>query len=205
MALGTCPECDHSVASSASSCPNCGNTEFYVKTGYRIRYLCSGCKGSGKKNGNTCRSCDGTGLSYYDQTYDSRNPSELSKRLREAKENERTKSQDLEKIRKAKIDYEIQFEQEKKAKREYERKAETKRAADSFKHGLLLAIVAYPIVGVGGCVVRLIAQGSPPHPMTAPAAHDAWMYSPFKSFTTEAIFIPILILVFAIFSAMKSE
>lgn len=58
---------------------------------------------------------------------------------------------------------------------------------------LLTGIVLYPVIGLGGCITRIIVQGSPPHPMYQTQAHDTWLHSPLKSWTTEAIIIPLLI------------
>ncbi|MFN2453372.1 MAG: hypothetical protein ABR577_04050 [Pyrinomonadaceae bacterium] len=78
----------------------------------------------------------------------------------------------------------------------------TREGTSTIKSAIGLAIVAYPIVGVGGCVVRIAAQGSPPDPMRATAAHDQWLSSPLRSYTTEAIYIPLLIIGIAILSAI---
>lgn len=48
MALGKCPECAGSVSTTASACPHCGNTRFWVTTGKQLKVVCSTCKGSRK-------------------------------------------------------------------------------------------------------------------------------------------------------------
>lgn len=58
---------------------------------------------------------------------------------------------------------------------------------------LLVGILLYPVIGLGGCITRLLAQGSPPNPVTQTQAHDAWLNSPLKAWTTEALIIPLLI------------
>lgn len=205
MALGTCPECNQSVAPSAESCPHCGNREFYVKTGRQIRYICSACKGAGKKDGDTCRSCHGSGLGHYDQTVDSRDPSERIKAAREWEQNQKEEARDRERIRQAKIVYVQEFADQQRRKQDAERRDAAQRSASKIKNGILLAIVAYPVVGVGGCLVRLVAQGAPPDPVRQTAAHDAWLNFPMHSFTFEAILVPILIIVWAVVSAMKDK
>jgi len=78
----------------------------------------------------------------------------------------------------------------------------TKAGISNIKAAIGSAIVAYPIVGVGGCIVRIVAQGTPPDPMRSPAASDKWLSSPLTSWTAEAIYIPFLIIVIAIISAI---
>lgn len=46
MPLGQCPECEQMVASSAKSCPNCGNRAFWVSFKKRVRLTCKKCKGT---------------------------------------------------------------------------------------------------------------------------------------------------------------
>ncbi|HEX8072451.1 MAG TPA: SH3 domain-containing protein [Pyrinomonadaceae bacterium] len=64
---------------------------------------------------------------------------------------------------------------------------------------LLIGVFLYPVIGLGGCITRLIVQGSPPNPMTQTQAHDTWLYSPLKAWTTEAIVIPLLIVAITFF------
>ncbi|HEX8353056.1 MAG TPA: SH3 domain-containing protein [Pyrinomonadaceae bacterium] len=76
---------------------------------------------------------------------------------------------------------------------------------DAFKsagRALLLGILLYPVIGLGGCVIRIVAQGSPPDPMSQTRAHDVWLYSPLKSWTTEAVIIPLLIVAAAFFGGL---
>lgn len=58
---------------------------------------------------------------------------------------------------------------------------------------LLAGVISYPIVGFGGCVTRIVLQGSPPHPYDS--AHESWLNSPIKSWTTEAIYISVAIVI----------
>jgi hypothetical protein len=64
---------------------------------------------------------------------------------------------------------------------------------------LLAGVFLYPVIGLGGCITRLVVQGSPPHPMLQTQAHDTWLYSPLKAWTTEAIIIPLLIVAVTFF------
>jgi ElaB/YqjD/DUF883 family membrane-anchored ribosome-binding protein len=62
----------------------------------------------------------------------------------------------------------------------------TKQGMSGIAVAFVLAIIAYPIVGMGGCFVRLVAGGAEPG----------------ASFTAEAILIPILIIGIATISAL---
>jgi hypothetical protein len=71
---------------------------------------------------------------------------------------------------------------------------------------LLAGICLYPVIGLGGCITRIIIQGTPPDPMSQTQAHDTWLYSPFKAWTTEALLIPLLIVAITFFvSLIKSR
>ena len=48
MPLGPCPECEQMIASSANSCPNCGNRAFWVSFKKHARLTCKKCKGTGE-------------------------------------------------------------------------------------------------------------------------------------------------------------
>jgi hypothetical protein len=63
---------------------------------------------------------------------------------------------------------------------------------------LFTGLWLYPVVGLGGCVTRIIIQGSPPHPYDS--AHESWLNSPVKSWTTEAIYIPIAVIIACLLS-----
>jgi hypothetical protein len=67
---------------------------------------------------------------------------------------------------------------------------------------LLTGIVLYPVIGLGGCITRIVAQGPPPNPMTQTQAHDVWLHSPLQSWTTEAIIIPLLITAITFFISL---
>jgi hypothetical protein len=98
------------------------------------------------------------------------------------------------------------------AKFEYERAKPTvtsdKKAArksDLYQGGLgklfsstfaafIVGVILYPIVGIAGCIVRVPTQGSPPSPFSA--EHDKWLNNPpLNSFSTEAIYIPLFIVI----------
>ena len=64
---------------------------------------------------------------------------------------------------------------------------------------ILLGLFLYPVVGLGGCITRLVVQGSPPHPMYQEQAHDQWLNSPIQSWTTEAVIIPLAIIAITFF------
>jgi hypothetical protein len=71
---------------------------------------------------------------------------------------------------------------------------------------LLAGVCLYPVIGLGGCLTRIIVQGTPPDPMSQTQAHDTWLYSPLKAWTTEAILIPLLIVAITFFvSLIKSR
>ena len=83
MASGNCPECGSLVASSASSCPKCGNYNFTVKTDIKLHVCCRKCNGAGEyydyenRNSGTsgnypCRICDSKGVQTYYYEYDVR-------------------------------------------------------------------------------------------------------------------------------------
>ena len=65
-----------------------------------------------------------------------------------------------------------------------------------------VGVLLYPVIGFGGCLVRIVAQGSPPNPMAQPQASDAWLYFPLKSWTTEALIIPLLIVAIKFFTGL---
>jgi hypothetical protein len=70
------------------------------------------------------------------------------------------------------------------------------RLEEVFKHtfqALLIGVFLYPIIGLGGCLTRLAVGGSPPNPMLQTQAHDTWLHSPLKAWTTEAVIIPLLV------------
>lgn len=64
---------------------------------------------------------------------------------------------------------------------------------------LLLGVILYPVIGLGGCITRILVQGPPPNPMAQPQASDIWINSPVKSWTHEAIIIPLLIVAITFF------
>src|SRR6185503_3596249 len=41
-----------------------------------------------------------------------------------------------------------------------------------------IALCLYPVIGLGGCVTRLVIGGTPPHPMYQPQSHDQWLNYP---------------------------
>lgn len=63
----------------------------------------------------------------------------------------------------------------------------------------LIGVFLYPVIGLGGCITRIVAQGPPPDPMRQTQAHDVWLNSPVKSWTTEALIIPLLIIAITYF------
>jgi SH3 domain-containing protein len=62
-----------------------------------------------------------------------------------------------------------------------------KRTAQALLAGILL----YPVIGLGGCLTRIVVQGTPPHPYDP--AHEQWLTGPMRSWSTEAIYIPLVI------------
>jgi len=78
----------------------------------------------------------------------------------------------------------------------------TKAAMSNIGWSIFGAVILYPVVGVGGCIVRIAASGPPPDPMRQTAAHDAWLSSPLSSFTLEAILIPVLVVAITIVSSI---
>jgi DnaJ-class molecular chaperone len=82
MPSGNCPECGHIVALSAESCPNCGNTNFEIKTGKIVPLKCWSCDGAGyhindyhRSTGifrERCRYCNGSGRILGEETIDVR-------------------------------------------------------------------------------------------------------------------------------------
>ena len=65
---------------------------------------------------------------------------------------------------------------------------------------VLLGVILYPVIGVGGCVTRVMVGGTPPPPSSP--AHDVWLNSPVKSWTTEAILLPLLFVSFAFLAGL---
>lgn len=70
------------------------------------------------------------------------------------------------------------------------------------QRAVLIGIFLYPVIGLGGCITRIIAQGPPPDPMRQTQAHDVWLNSPVKSWTTEALIIPLLIVAITYFGGL---
>lgn len=57
---------------------------------------------------------------------------------------------------------------------------------------LIVGVILYPIIGMGGCLVRVVTQGSPPSPFSP--EHDKWLHNPpLDAFSIEAVYIPLLI------------
>ena len=84
MSLGPCPECGQQVATSALACPNCGNTEFLIPTGNKVRGKCRSCNGTGTfyQEGEygvlysvVCYYCNGAGSREHAEYFDSRDNS----------------------------------------------------------------------------------------------------------------------------------
>jgi hypothetical protein len=67
---------------------------------------------------------------------------------------------------------------------------------------VLIGIFLYPVIGLGGCITRIVAQGPPPDPMRQTQAHNIWLNSPVKSWTTEALIIPLLIVAITYFASL---
>ena len=86
MPIGPCPECKNPVALSAKKCPQCGNRDFAVDSGFTSEASCFNCcgtksvpinRGSGKSafiSHEECSSCKGTGKLIKRYSYDVRNP-----------------------------------------------------------------------------------------------------------------------------------
>lgn len=154
---GPCPVCGRTVASSAESCPNCGNRDFVVKTGRRLRYVCK-CEGLGTTDsGDICPNCKGEGLIYVQQKADSRNDGWAYK---QAKDNERTQKLDEEKLRKAVDNRAKRIEQRRqneaqlsKWQRDKNLQSAWETAAGAFI--MSLGLVIYVTVGFVGCLVRI--------------------------------------------------
>ncbi len=81
--LGKCPTCKHEVSLNANFCPNCGEHNFMVLTGKKIRARgkCYSCNGSGtdRRRSNLlwnakCSNCNGEGSTVfeYNETVDGR-------------------------------------------------------------------------------------------------------------------------------------
>lgn len=67
---------------------------------------------------------------------------------------------------------------------------------------VLLGLFLYPVIGLGGCITRIVIQGTPPHPMYQQQAHDQWLHSPVQSWTTEAVIIPLAIIAITFFGGL---
>ena len=65
-----------------------------------------------------------------------------------------------------------------------------------------IGILLYAVIGVGGCITRIAVKGTPPNPLSQTQAHDAWFSSVLKSWTTEAIIIPLLIVALTFFISL---
>lgn len=178
-ASGKCPVCSNTVALSAAFCPQCGNTKFSIKTGRKLGYVCK-CEGAG------CDICDWKGVVYSDQWADSR---DLDSARKSADENERTQRGAREKALKAKADREKREKEIEILRKDSERGKNYREVLGlgraSIVGGFFLGILSYFVVGLGGCVYRIIDD-----PWRRRGIFDEYYY---KSWSEEAVVVSLAI------------
>lgn len=61
--MGQCPVCDHKIAPTCETCPQCGNTDWWRKTGeHGVQPAFFRCPDCGhKENSRKCSRCNGKG------------------------------------------------------------------------------------------------------------------------------------------------
>ena len=209
MPLGPCPECGNYVALSARSCPGCGNRNFTIRTP-QFLVTCDSCHGDGKlfdfgvdefdmeytrKPSLTvtpCFKCHGKGYvsSFYE--VDSRDPEEVEFQFAEAKVASNTddmiKREAQEDVRLANEKAEAWLRLKLDIWHQKESERAKAHAVSRIKKTLLYAFLSYPVVGFAGCFVRQLNE------VHAGNIHN-FKSKGFESYSTEAVFVPIVILV----------
>jgi hypothetical protein len=192
---GACPVCNQITALSAESCTNCGNRNFKIDTGRRLRVFCWECQGLKSR----CNKCSGSGFTYSNQQVDVRNPNEIRNAKQEAESIENDTQQRINEAKARKRQEEVKQARETEVRNyEYEQRktAERQKAAkERIVLGFILAIISYPIVGLGGCIARVV--------ITNPNEDNALSF-PLYSWGCEACAVPMLIIVFTLIVAFRT-
>ena|SRR6266478_7809174 len=186
MPTGECPECKKIVALSAKSCPNCGNRDFRVKTNNRLFLRCRNCSGHG------CSACSRKGYTLSDQKVDVRDPAKLAgAALTAEQENQRL----LDYLQSDRKKASQKLEEEERQRVQSEQEQANKRPGTILRLGFLFAFLGFLILGVGGCIVRIV--------ITDPRDPHYDLNSLFNSWTREAVIIPGLIIIIAVINALR--
>ena len=188
MPTGECPECKKAVALSAKSCPNCGNRDFRVKTGNKLFVRCRNCSGHG------CSICSRKGYTLSNQTVDVRDTAELSGAARNA---ERDNQRLLGYLQSERKEATKKLEEAERKRIHSEREKASKRPGTILRLGFLFALLAFLVVGVGGCLVRIMIKN--------PSDPDYDRYFPSISWSREGVVILALIIGISVIGALRAR